>query len=140
MFKNIMISALIFGAASAQAEVKLSFELNEATVLASENADDPPHIYLTQNDKSLTLELVCKRSPLVRIFDKIPFVAMSIPSVDDLYGEAKINTTDCDKISKCVLSKSVNKDAFITVTIDSETEAFTLDSLGENCKEAVAPK
>lgn len=135
MFRNLMISALLLSAGTAQAEVKLVFELNEVIVQASDQADTPPSIYLTQNDKSLALQLVCKGKPTVMIFDKIPMVAMSIPSPDDLLGEAKIDRKDCEKIANCVLTKTVSKDAFITVSVNSETEAFSLDSIGSNCEE-----
>jgi hypothetical protein len=135
MFKSFMITALLLSAITAQAELKLVFELNESIMHASEETDSPPHVYLTQNDKSFALQIICKDKPTVMIFDKIPFVAMTIPSPDDLLGEAKIDRNDCEKILNCVVAKAVSKDAFITVSINSETEAFTLDSLGLNCEE-----
>jgi hypothetical protein len=134
MFKNILISALMLSAATALAEVNLVFELNEVVVQASETTDTPPHIYLTQNDKSLALQIVCKGKPTVMIYEKIPLTALSIPSQEDFLGEAKIDLKDCEKIADCVLKKSINKDSAITVSVNSETEAFSLDSLGENCK------
>jgi hypothetical protein len=136
MFRNLIIAALLLSTGAAQAEVKLVFELDEAIIKASDQADTPALIYLTQNNKSLALQLVCKGKPTVIIFDKTPLVTMSVPSPDDLLGEAKINRKDCEKIANCVLAKSITKDAFITISVNSETEAFSLDSIGKNCEEA----
>ena len=128
MLKNIVISAaLLLGTGIAQAEIKIVFDLNEALVQGSQ-------LYITQNDKSLGLQFACSpEKSAVLLFEKTALAAMVVPAEDEYIGQAKVSQKDCERINKCALKDPHN--VRISVSIDSETETFLLESLGENCKD-----
>lgn len=134
MFRKLVITALLLTAGVAQAELKLVFDLNEVIVLPPNSENEAQRIFLTQTDKSLTLQFICdKKTSQVQLFDKIPLETIAIPEAEDNLGQSKISRSDCEKINKCAETFDFNHHGHITVSIDSETEAFSLDSLGTSC-------